>query len=364
MHKINFPLFNIAKLVTISHLPKYLILYIYRISFVILLPGYIELIDELMNAKLKGNLMMFVGRTFSGLNQNALRFLLPDWMSAQTGVLLRLGAGSFLFLIYEIIVGRKFNLPKFKDSSILIATGLIFVFGYMWTLLEGLTFTTPISSSIFISLQPTFVFIICLIIKTELASIKKISGLLIGFGGALVCILTQHGNEVATDPLKGNLLCLLGAVLYSCYLVIEKNYIPKYGSAMVSFLTFGGGALGAVILVCFSGWHAPVLYQNLFSTPMLVLLFVLIFPSFVTYWLQDLSLKLLSATVVSLYSDLILIVSAIASYILGQDKFSWWQILSIILMLISVYLVESSEKINPDSSSSLPVSATNNINNG
>ena len=296
-----------------------------------------------MNANLKGNLMMFVGRTFSGLNQNGLRYLLPHWMGARTGVLLRLGAGSLLFLIYQLFVWKEFPRPKLGDTLKLLAVGLIFVFGYMWTLLEGLTFTTPISSSIFISLQPAFVFIICLIIKTEKATWMKIVGMVLGFGGALMCILTQHGNEIATDPLKGNLLCLLGAVLYSCYLIIEKRYIPRYGSGMVSLLTFAGGAIGAGVLVAFTGWDALVLTQNVFSTPMLVLLFILIFPSFVTYLLQDFSLKLLPATVVALYSDLILIVSAIASYILGQDRFSWWQIGAIILMLLSVYMVEHSE---------------------
>lgn len=297
-----------------------------------------------MNGKIKGNIMMFVAKTFSGLNQNALRFLLPHWMSAQTGVLFRLGFGTLFFFIYELCIWRKFSRPTLKDSFVLIVAGLILVFGYMWALLEGLTYTTPISSSIFISLQPVFVFIICLIIKTEKSTIKKIVGMIIGFGGALLCVLTQHSNDIASDPLKGNLFCLLGAFLYSCYLVIEKKFIPKYGSAMVSALTFGGGTIGAIILVCISGWDALVLKQNFFSTPMLVLLFVLIFPTSISYLLQDFSLKLLSATVVALYSDLILIVSAVASYILGQDKFSWWQILAIFLMLISVFLVEESEK--------------------
>ena len=296
-----------------------------------------------MNPQIKGNVMMFVAKTFSGLNQNALRYLLPNWMSAQTGVFLRLGAGSLLFLVYELFVGHKFPRPNLKDTAILLLTGLVFVFGYMWTLLEGLTYTTPISSSIFISLQPVFVFIICLIIRTEKATLKKIGGMLLGFGGALLCVLTQHGSDVASDPLKGNLLCLCGAVLYSGYLVTEKKYIPRYGSAMVSFLTFGGGAIGSIILVCFTGWDASVLHQDLFSTPMLVLLFVLLFPSFLSYLLQDFSLNLLSATVVALYSDLILIVSAIVSYVLGQDHFSWWQIGAICLMLMSVYLVENSE---------------------
>lgn len=297
----------------------------------------------MMNPKLKGNILMFISKTFSGLNQNALRYLLPGCMSAQSGVVLRLGAGTLLFLIYRIIIGKKFPLPHFKDLAILILAGMFFVFGYMWTLLEGLTYTTPISSSIFISLQPVFVFIICLIIKTEKARAKKIIGMMLGFAGALVCVLTQHSSEIASDPLKGDLLCLLGALLYSCYLVTEKKYIPKYGSAMVSFLTFGGGAVASLVPIIFVGWDAPVLHQNIFSTPMLVLLFILIFPSFVSYLLQDFSLNLLSATVVALYSDLILIVAAIVSYILGQDRFSWWQILAIVLMLVSVYLVESSE---------------------
>lgn len=294
-------------------------------------------------AEVKGNVMMFVAKTFSGLNQNALRYLLPNWMSAQTGVFLRLGAGTLLFLIYQLVVGKKVVWPNAKDLFVLLLAGLVFVFGYMWTLLEGLTYTTPISSSIFISLQPVFVFIICLIIRTEKMTVKKVAGMLIGFGGALLCVLTQHGSDIASNPVKGNLLCLVGAVLFSCYLVTEKRYIPKYGSAMVSFLTFGGGTIGAITLALLSGWDAPVLHQHLFSLPMLVLLFVLIFPSFISYLLQDFSLNLLPATVVALYSDLILIVSAIASYILGQDRFSWWQIAAIALMLVSVYLVESSE---------------------
>ncbi|MCH5240036.1 MAG: DMT family transporter [Muribaculaceae bacterium] len=299
-----------------------------------------------MNGKLKGNLMMFVAKTFSGLNQNALRYLLPNWMSAPTGVLLRLGFGSIFFAIFELFVRKKYPLPTWKEATILLFAGLILVFGYMWALLEGLSFTTPISSSIFISLQPVFVFIICLIIKTEKSTWKKIIGMLLGFGGALLCVLTQHSSEVASDPFKGNMFCLLGALLFSCYLVTEKRYIPKYGSAMVSFLTFFGGAVGAAILLIFYGWDAEVFHKSFFSTPFLVLLFVLIFPTSISYLLQDFSLKLLSATVVALYSDLILIVSAIASYIIGQDKFSWWQILAILLMLVSVYLVESSESAN------------------
>ncbi|MDE7467403.1 MAG: DMT family transporter, partial [Muribaculaceae bacterium] len=206
------------------------------------------------------------------------------------------------------------------------------------------TYTTPISSSIFISRQPGFVFIICLFLRTEKATVGKVAGILIGFGGALLCVLTQKSGAVASDPFRGNMFCLGSAVLFASYLVIEKIYLKRLSSATVSKWTFLGGAVAAAVAIIFTGWHAPVLHQNLFSTPMLVLLFVLIFPTSLSYLLQDFALKVLPATVVSLYGDLILIVAAIASYALGQDVFSWWQILAIAMMLVSVYLVEVAER--------------------
>ena len=310
------------------------------------------------NGRLKGNLEMFCAKVFSGLNENALRYLLPRWMGAYTGVALRLAFGSLFFWVWGLFTRRQGEQPSLRDRLTLLFVGMIFVFGYMWTLLEGLTYTTPISSSIFISLQPVWVYIICLCIGTEKLSAGKVSGIIIGFAGALLCVLTQHSGAVASDPLKGNLFCLGSSVLFASYLVIEKRYLRRLSSATVSKWTFLGGLIPAIIVVCFTGWDARVLTQSLFSTPMLVLLFVLIFPTSVSYLLQDFALKQLPATVVALYGDLILIVAAIASYILGQDIFSWWQILAIALMLVSVYLVEIAEAKSAKPTTSTTTSTT------
>ncbi len=298
-----------------------------------------------MNSKAKGNLAMFVSKVFSGLNENALRYLLPTWMNAISGVVLRLGFGTLFFWIWGLFKRKDAPEITWKQRIELFFVGVIFVFGYMWALLEGLTYTTPISSSIFISLQPVWVFIICLVMRTEKANVPKVFGILLGFGGALLCVLTQaHASDVASDPLKGNMFCLLSSVLFAAYLVIEKVFLRHLDNAQVSKWTFFGGAVATAILVCFTGWDARVLTQNIFSTPMLVLLFVLIFPTSVSYLLQDIGLKNLPATVVALYGDLILIVAAITSYILGQDHFSWYQIVAIVMMLGSVYLVEKAER--------------------
>ena len=294
--------------------------------------------------RLVGNVSMFIAKTFSGLNENALKYLLPTWMNAYTGVVLRLGFGSLFFWILGWVRPDKTEQVTMRDRLLLLLTGIIAVFGYMYTLLIGLTYTTPISSSIFIALQATVVYIICLILRTDRLSTGRLIGILLGIGGALICILTQKHSEVASNPLLGNMFCLLSTFLFSAYLVIEKKFLKRLSNATVSKYTFSGGLLAGIVAVIIAGkWFAPVLTSGVFSTPFLVLAFVLLFPTSLSYLLTDVGLKKLPATVVALYSNWILIVAAIVSYVLGQDKFSWWQIISIILIIASVFLVESAE---------------------
>lgn len=294
--------------------------------------------------RLVGNVSMFVAKTFSGLNENALKYLLPTWMNAFTGVVLRLGFGSIFFWILGWVRPDKNERVTMRDRLLLLLTGLIAVFGYMYTLLIGLTYTTPISSSIFIALQATVVYIICLILRTYRLSTGRLIGIFLGIAGALVCVLTQKHSDVAKDPILGNTFCLMSTFFFSAYLVIEKKFLKRLSNATVSKYTFSGGLISATVALLITGkWFAPVLTSGVFSTPFLVLAFVLIFPTALGYLLTDIGLKKLSATVVALYGNWILIVAAIMSYILGQDKFSWWQVLSIMLIIGSVCLVERAE---------------------
>lgn len=295
--------------------------------------------------RIKGNIAMVGSKTFSGLNENALKYLLPVWMNAYTGVVLRLLFGTIFFWILGIF--RRKDTPKSsaRDKILLFVTGMVFVFGYMYTLLLGITYTTPISSSIFICLQAACVYLICLIMRTEQFRIGRVAGIVVGIVAALVCILTQHESETARNPMLGNIFCFGSTLFYSGYLVIEKRFLRRLSNATVSKWTFPGGLfVAAIVVVATRLWDAPVLSQNLFSTPFLVLMFVLVFPTAIGYLLMDIGLKNLPATVVALYANLILIVAAIMSYIFGQDMFSWWQILAIVLMIVSVVLVEKSER--------------------
>lgn len=77
--------------------------------------------------------------------------------------------------------------------------------------------------------------------------------------------------------------------------------------------------------------------------PWVVLAFVLVFPTYLSYFLVPVGLKYLKTTVVAMYSYLILVVTTVVSLTLGQDRFSWTQAAAIAMICISVYFVEVAE---------------------
>lgn len=296
-----------------------------------------------MRNKIKeANVSMIVSRTFSGLNMNALKYLLPLWMNPLTGVTLRCVFAAVAFWIIGTFTKPEESTGR--DKIFLFLLGAIGIYGYMYFYLAGLSKTTPVSSSIFTSLQPIWVFIIAVLFFKEKITALKVTGILLGLGGALLCILLQKSSDLASDALTGNIFCAVSSILYAIYLVLSNRLLKSVGNLTLLRYTFTGAAFSAVIVSALTGWNAPVLSFPIHWLPLTVLLFVLIFPTVVSYLLIPIGLKYLPTTVVAIYGYLILIVATVVSYILGQDRFEWEQIGAILLICLSVYLVEIAEK--------------------
>ena len=104
------------------------------------------------NKKLEANLSMAVSKVFSGLNMNALKYLLPLWMSPLTGATLRCTFAAAAFWVIGWFMPPEKS--SAKDKWLLFLLGALGLYGFMFLYLAGLSKTTPVSSSIFTSLQP------------------------------------------------------------------------------------------------------------------------------------------------------------------------------------------------------------------
>ena len=292
------------------------------------------------NKKLEANLYMAISKVFSGLNMNALKYLLPLWMSPLTGATIRCTFAAVAFWIIGWFAPPEEKTSR-KDKWFLL--GALGLYGFMFLYLIGLSKTTPVSSSIFTSLQPIWVFLIMIFFYHEKATGSKIVGISIALVGALVCILTQRSDDLASDAFVGNMLCLSSSVVYAIYLVMSKRILSAVGPITMLKYTFSGSAVSGLIVSMITGFDAPVFSLPFHWLPFAVLMFVLIFPTTISYMLLPIGLKYLKTTVVAIYGYLILIVATIASLILGQDRFSWTQTFAILFICVGVYLVEVAE---------------------
>jgi len=290
----------------------------------------------------EANLSMILSKILSGLNINALKYLLPMWIAPVTGVTIRVCFAALAFCLIDIFA--KPDTSTTRDKGVLFLLGAFSLYGFMFLYLMGLSTTTPVSAAIFSSTQPIWVFLISALFLNEKVTVKKICGILLGLGGASLCISTQQSDDLASDAFTGNLLNLFSAMMYAVFLVLSNKILMRVNSLTMLKYTFLGATCMALIVNSFYGFHAPLFSEPIHWWPMALLAFVLIFPTTLSYLLVPIGLKYLNATIVSIYGYLMLVVATIVSLIAGQDHFSWWQVLSIILIVLSVYFVEIAEK--------------------
>ena len=149
-------------------------------------------------------------------------------------------------------------------------------------------------------------------------------------------------------------------------MLVEFDCLCHLSGGEQPYPEIGRDVYGAEVYLCRSGLfeHSGLCHHRFSRTvfsgpvhwfPLSVLLFVLIFPTVVSYLLVPIGLKYLKTTVVAIYGYLILMVATIVSLLVGQDRFSWAQTIAIGMICISVYLVEVAEtKEKPLSNSDKP----------
>ena len=147
--------------------------------------------------KIAGNSAMIFSKTCSGLNQNALRYLTPTWFSPYTGVFLRTGFAAFFFWAAAWCKHKKPGeaQPTLKHKLTMMVVSGSLVFGYMFSLLLGLSYTTPIASSICVTTQPIWVFLMCVVLYKNKVTFRKVAGIILGLAGAwLIIALSRHSS--------------------------------------------------------------------------------------------------------------------------------------------------------------------------
>ena len=209
----------------------------------------------------------------------------------------------------------------------------------------GVSLTSPGDASIITTSMPLWAMILAAFILKEPITGKKVLGITLGAGGALLLILGSGQNIQITSTNKdtaiwGDLLVLFAQLSYALYIVLYKDFVNKYSLTTIMKWMF---TYSFICMLPFSAKDlADVHWGNLQMTEIVGLAFIVIGATFISYMLVVVGQKKLRPTVAGMYNYIQPIVACIVAVCWNIDSFNFTKIVAVFLIFGGVYLVTSS----------------------
>ena len=279
-----------------------------------------------------------------GLNHTIAKNVMPTYITPFGFILLRVLGAAILFWLVSFLIKPE-KIQK-KDWPRLIACSFLGMVINMLAFFKGLELSTPVNSSVIITISPIIVFIFSAILLKEKIQFLKTIGIILGFMGAVILVLytSKTGINAPNIPL-GNVLFIVNSFSYGLYLVLVKPLIEKYNIITLLKWLF----LLAVFL------NLPVTFNEFVSVKWSVLpikdavlpmLFVVVGTTFCTYLFNAYALRTLSPSTVSSFIYLQPIVGIVYAVSTKSDTLSLVSVTGMILIFIGIYLVTKKKVIS------------------
>lgn len=279
-----------------------------------------------------------------GLNHTIAKNVMPTYITPFGFILLRVLGAAILFWLVSFFIKPE-KIQK-KDWPRLIACSFLGMVINMLAFFKGLELSTPVNSSVIITISPIIVFIFSAILLKEKIQFLKTIGIISGFIGAVILVLytSKTGINAPNIPL-GNVLFIVNSFAYGLYLVLVKPLIEKYNIITLLKWLF----LLAVFL------NLPVTFNEFVSVKwadlpikdaVLPMLFVVVGTTFCTYLFNAYALRTLSPSTVSSFIYLQPIVGIVYAVSTKSDTLSLVSVTGMILIFIGIYLVTKKKVIS------------------
>lgn len=213
--------------------------------------------------------------------------------------------------------------------------------------LVGITMATAIDSAILGTLGPVFTMIFAYFFIGEPITGKKAGGVTVALAGVIFLILNSvhAGGASSTTPL-GFVMLLINSLTFSMYLGIFRPLISKY-----SVVTFMKWAFLFALLMSLPFSVKGMLTMDYGAVPVLVrweIGYLIIFATFIAYYLIPYGQKRIRPTLVSMYNYLSPIIATVVSIWTGIDHLTWQKVVAASAIVGGVILVSKSRSAKPE----------------
>ena len=290
-----------------------------------------------MSNRSLGFLAAFGATLIYGLNHTVAKNVMPVYIGPFAFILLRVIGASLLFWTVSLFIKSE-SIDK-KDWPRIILCSFLGMVINMLAFFKGLELSTPVNSSVMITLSPIIVFIFSAILLKEKIENKKAFGIISGFIGALILVLytAKTGVNAPNIPL-GNLLFIVNSFAYGLYLVLVKPLIAKYNIiTLLKWLFLLGVIMNFPVTI---NQFFEVDWTNLpIKEAVIPMIFVVVGTTFFTNIINAYALTKLTASSVSSFIYLQPIVGIVFAISTKSDSLTLVSVVGMGLIFVGIYLV-------------------------
>ena len=290
---------------------------------------------------LSGHIACFTAYAIFGVNIIVCKDLTSGHLISPIAIftLRSLGAGLLFWLLSLFLPYEK---VEKQDYLKILAAAFLGYFVTQLTFLMAIPDVTPMHCSIISSMSPIYTMFIAAIVLKEPLSWQKAGGVALSLCGILFLILNNASGSSGTteSTLAGIFLMFLNSLSFSLYLGIFKPVIAKY--SVVTFMKW--------IFLFSALMSLPLSFREVFSfgwtqiptEQMWELGYLIVFATFMSYFLIPFGQKRIRPTLVSMYSYIQPIIATVISVIIGMDMLTWQKVLAAALVFGGVIVVSRS----------------------
>ena len=293
-----------------------------------------------MNAVYRSHAFLLTTALIAGFNYTISKVVMPQYVQPFAIVLVRVVLAAAFFWL----AGLFFQTEKldFRKDFARIALCAFFGIGANQLLFySGLNLTAPINASLIMTTCPVFVLIASAILLKERITIIKVTGVVIGAAGAVLLLLSSHGNA-DKGMFWGDFMIFLNAGSYAIFLVLVKPLLNRYNALTIAKWLF---LLGCFYILPFG--YKEVMQTEWATIPLsaeLAFAYIIVFNTIIAYYLNVNVMKYVNASVAGIYIYLQPMLATIIAISFGKDVLTTEKIISSLLIFGGVFMVSRKSK--------------------
>ena len=201
---------------------------------------------------------------------------------------------------------------------------------------SGLQYTEAINAFLLQSLMPVLIVLLSFLIFREKVTRLQCAGILVSLCGAVTIIARGDAEILLSLSInRGDLMVFTAIACYAGYTVMLRKRPQVHPLAFIA-TTFW---LGSLILVPLYLWETlTVATLELKPTTMLVIGYVIVFPSIVSYLCYNRGVELVGANRAGLFIHLMPVFGGLMAVLFLGEVFCWYHGVGILLIGAGIYL--------------------------